>query len=134
MEIARLYDWDEWPGPEDEAVLALSLRQQGLYDLLIPDADPPEALQRIWDQIHDCVVRRAATGVPFDPNHDAWHRPTTAVCQAAFTAGSVGLCLACDRPVPQEIEEQWHWFLKGHWPCGYHDIPDGDGPGVLVVF
>ena len=130
----RIHDWGEWPGPQDEAVIALHFRHGELYDDFMGGADPPEALKETWDTIHALVFRNATSAVPYDPDEDTWHGPTMAVWQAAWTAGLIGLCLETQRQIPSELEQQWRWFLRGHWPCGYDDDPNEDESAQLVVF
>lgn len=129
--LPRIHEWDEWPGPEDEGVAAIGLREQAFYDELIGE---DSSLKGTWDQVHGAVFRRATSAVPYDAAKDAWHAPSAAVWQAAWTAGLVGLCLALGRSVPEGIQRRWQWFLRGHWPCGYESVSDGGEPGPLVVF
>lgn len=129
--VLRIRSWDEWPGPMDDGVEALNLRHGALYEELVRQ---DSSLKVIWDQIHAAVFRRATSAVPFDSTTDAWHGPTTAVWQAAWTAGLIGLCLASGHARPEDLQRQWEWFLRGHWPCGYERIMNDGEPGPLVVF
>jgi hypothetical protein len=132
--VPRIYKWDEWPGPLDDEILECSLRQQRLYDQIMGPSEAPETLQRIWDDIHALVFRDAAPKVRFDPLEDAWHAPSAAVWHAAWTAGLIGLCLQTGHPIPDDLQEQWQWFLKGHWPSGYASLKADGEPGPLLVF
>jgi hypothetical protein len=118
--VERICSWDEWPGPEEPGISALSDRQQALYDSLTRDSrgetDPRTLL---WNRIHEAVFRTAAPKVPYDANQDCYHAPSMAVWQAAWTAGLVGLCHYSAQPIPPELHEQWEWFVRGHWPSGY---------------
>ena len=132
--VKRIFAWEEWPGPEkDPAITELHLQHQALFDAIMVDAGEQRAARaELWDRIHAAVFRAAASRVPYDPKQDAWHGPTMAVWQAAWTAGLVGLCLQSGRPVPPEIQEQWLWFARGHWPSGYDSF--SDEPGPLLVY
>ena len=131
--VPRISGWDEWPGPEDDNVSALALRQQAPLRRDHGRWLPNHLLKRTWDQIHEAVFRRVLLAVPYDPAQDAWHAPSSAVWQAAWTAGLVGLCLAAGRSIPEDLQTQWQWFLRGHWPCGYKSVGDDGQPGPLVV-
>lgn len=139
--IERIYRWEEWLGPEMPGNTRLHDQQQALYDSLMEEAgDEKEALVALWSRVHAAVLRAAAPKVPYDPNQDCYHAPTLAVWQAAWTAGLVGLCLALGRPVPPELQEEWEWFVRGHWPSGYASLGvrtlevDDEEHGPLVVF
>jgi hypothetical protein len=132
--IKRLSSWEVWPGPEDIGISELSLMQQSLFDEIMATSDNKGHLVDLWDKIHEIVVRVAKTKVPYDPDKDAWHAPTLAVWQAAWTAGLIGLCLATNRPIPMDLQEQWDWFLRGHWPSGYSKVWANERLGPLLVF
>lgn len=148
--VERISKWEGWPGPEEPSVAVFHDRLQSLYDEITQAVgedmqrpfngvvrrydeftqDVRQGLPGLWDRIHTVVLRIASRAVPFDPEQDAWHAPTAAVWQAAVTAGLLGLCLQTGRPVPAELEEQFDWFARGHWPCGYAGRTDRR----LVVF
>jgi hypothetical protein len=131
--VERIFAWEDWPGPLEPAVDELFLRHQMLFDAIMGDAgEQRAALSALWDGIHAAVFRAATPRVPFDPKQDAWHGPTTAVWQAAWTAGLVGLCLQTGRPIPQDLLHQWAWFARGHWPSGYAAVRGDYGP--LLVY
>jgi hypothetical protein len=113
--VKQIHSWEEWPGPEDTDEIHLD--QQALYDEIMENAKENQpSLELLWNRIHDTVERVARKTVPYDPNKDAWHGPTLAVWHAAWTAGLIGLCLQLNRPISPELQEQWRWFLQGHWP------------------
>src|SRR4051794_12762825 len=93
-----------------------------------------DRLSALWDKIHKTVFAAATTKVPYDPGQDAWHAPTTAIWMAASAAGLIGFCLATPWPVPSDLQEEWGWYLAGHWPCGYSSLKADDNPGPLLVF
>ncbi len=118
--IQRMSRWDQWPGPEDPCTSELPYRQQALHDELMGASAPlNHALSELWDTIQATVLTSAAKNVPYKTNEDAWYGPNVAVWHAAWTAGLVGLCLFLKRPVPEEVQEQWKWFVQGHWPYGW---------------
>jgi hypothetical protein len=120
--IARILDWSGWPGPEEFSIEAVALEQQAIFDEIMNQAgDEKEPLKILWDCIHSIVLRVASSQVPYDPEEDAWHAPSSAVWMAAWTAGNVGLLLALGKPLPDELKEQWNWYERGHWPCGRID-------------
>ena len=131
--VERIFAWDEWPGPEEPAIAELSLRHQALYDAIMGEAGEQRvSLSELWNHIHAALFRAALPRVPYVPNQDAWHGPKTAVWQAAWTAGLIGLCLRTGRPVPADLWEQWSWYTRGHWPSGYAPIRGQRGP--LLVY
>jgi hypothetical protein len=133
--LPRLNHWDDWPGPEDPAIYDLHESQQRLYDSILTSAgENAAALTELWNRIHEIVFRYASHAVPYDPNEDTWHGPTMAVWQAAWTAGLIGLCLQSRHPIPPELEKQWLWFTRGHWPSGYASVSANGEPGALLVF
>jgi len=133
--VERLSAWEQWPGPEEPAIEKLSSQHQEQYDRIMAEAgNNRAALTELWETIHATVFRRATSQVPYDPNQDAWHGPTTAVWQAAWTAGLVGLCLRTSRPVSPELLEQWRWYTRGHWPSGYASLRSDGRAGPLLVY
>jgi hypothetical protein len=130
-----LRSWEDWPGPEEPAIGALSLRQQALYDrIMTAPTDKQAKLKSLWVRVHQIVFRLACPSVPFDDREDAWHAPTTAVWQAAWAAGLITLCTIEGIAVPSELQKEWEWFCRGHWPAGYSALqPDGT-PGPLLIF
>jgi hypothetical protein len=127
----RIYDWDDWHA-YDRNVEEVAWRGQALYDEIINGADNPELLRRLWDLIAEEMPVPAA--IPYDPSQIPEHAPTMAVGHATWTAGLIGLCLASGRPIPEDLERQWQWFLRGHWPCSCQGITDDGRLGPLVVF
>lgn len=133
--VKRIYRWEDWPGPEEPSVFELAHRHQALYDDVMRAAEGQrEQLSGLWNRIHAIVFRVAAPAVPYDPQQDTWHAPTAAVWQAAWTAGLVGLCLQSGRAIPPDLQEQWGWFVRGHWPSGYVRVRADDQLGPLLVY
>jgi len=132
--VERLRGWEDWPGPHDRGVDELFWRQQRMYDALLEEAGAarPELLA-LWDQIQQTVLRAAAADVPFDPDQDCYHAPTTAVWTASWTAGLVGWCRYLRRPVPDDLAEQWRWLQQGFWPAGYAWVDEQGRTGPLLV-
>jgi len=130
--VRRIFGWDGWPGPEDDAVVKLHSRHQALYESILGDAkDKHLSAEELWKNIHEVVFRVASQKVPYHANRDAWHAPSTAVWQAAWTAGLVGLYHLLEQKVPDDLEEQWQWYREGHWPCA---LEEGTGNERLVVY
>lgn len=133
--VVRLSRWEDWPGPQEPSIAVLNERQQALHDAILGEAgDRAGDLRDLWDRVQAIVLDAASRLVPFDPDEDTWHAPTAAVWQAAWTAGLVALCLASGRAVPLDLLEQWDWFARGHWPCGYADLGPDDQVGPLLVY
>lgn len=133
--LRRIHRWEDWPGPEDPSVSELSTREQALHDEILGIAGEDRSeLVRLWGRIHAVVFRSAASVVPYDPQQDAWHAPSTAVWQAAWTAGLVGLFQQSRHPIPMDLREQWNWFVRGHWPCGYACGRADDDRVLLIVY
>ena len=136
-DVARIRDWDEWAGPEEESgrIIALSLRHQEWHDALL--AAHPERraeLEALWSRVTGRVMGSATKSVPYDPEADAWHGPTAALWQAVWTAGLSAWHLACDEPLPADLAQQWAWYARGHWPCGYAYLKADGEPGPLQVY
>jgi hypothetical protein len=126
--------WEDWPGPEEPAIFELSKRLQSLYDeILARSAERREELTRLWDRVHKIVFTCASPAVPYDPDKDSWHGPTAAVWQAAWTAGLIAWCVLLGCQIPVELQEQWEWFVRGHWPSGYAEVWADDRLGPLLV-
>jgi hypothetical protein len=127
--------WDDWPGPEDPYVFELDARQQVLHDDILKRFEARrDDLTTLWNRVQEAVRRHASPAVPYDPEADAWHGPTSAVWQAAWTAGLMAWCSLLEYPIPPELQEQWDWFARGHWPAGYSVVWADDRLGPLLVF
>lgn len=132
--IDRLRRWEDWPGPKEPGVDELARRHQALYDAILADAgDERHQLLELWDRIHQVVLHAAASRVPYDPDQDCYHAPSTAVWFAIWTAGLVGWCLKTGRPIPEDLGEQWLWLRRGHWPAGYAWVDSAGQTGPLLV-
>jgi hypothetical protein len=133
--VARIHNWDEWPGPESAAVEDLGQRSQVWYDELIDAAGPRKSeVQTLWGRIQDVVIEHARGAVPYRRDEDAWHGPTAAVWDAAWVAATIGCSLLLDREAPSEALDQWRWLTEGHWPCGYASLPvEGDPVRLMVL-
>ena len=132
--VPRIFRWEDWPEPEDDAVLELSLRHQSLHDHLLEEAGERQAeLLALWEQVQQATLAAAQHAILYNPQQDAWHAPTAAVWQAAWTAALVTLHHYTNRPLPADLADQWTWYLHGHWPCMYAWAAAGK-VGPLVVF
>lgn len=135
--IPRIWDWDAWAGPEEETgrIITLSLRHQDWHDALLTAHPEREAeLRALWQRAAEAVLCAAQDKLPYDPHADAWHAPSMAVWQAQWTAGLIAWYLACGVPIPADLAQQWDWYARGHWPCGYATLtPEGE-PGPLEVY
>src|SRR6516165_7330374 len=113
----QIRSWEEWPGPEDDAISEMSYHQQGLYDEIMENArEDRRLLESLWNKIDEKVVAVARNAVPYDPNRDSYYGPNLAVWHAAWTAGLIGLYLRLGKPIPPELQVPWEWFVRGHWP------------------
>jgi hypothetical protein len=135
--ISRIWEWDEWAGPEEETgrIISLSLRHQHWHDVLLAAYPERKAeLEALWRRVAESVMAAAVDKAPYDPDADSWHAPTAAVWQAVWTAALIAWHLACDEPIPPDLTRQWDWYERGHWPCGYVYL-EGDGePGPLQIY
>ena len=135
--VSRIRAWDEWAGPEEETgrIVALSLQQQDWYDALLEThSERDTELESLLQRVARSVMAAAADKVPYDPEADSWHAPTMAVWQAIWTAGLIASHLACDEPIPADLAQQWNWYARGHWPCGYAYLETDGEPGPLQIF
>jgi hypothetical protein len=133
--VGRIDRWEDWPGPEEPSVAALHERQQEMYDSIMREPEiPRDDLRALWDRIHAVVFESATPRVPYDPDQDSWHGPSAAVWHAAWTAGLVGLYLRSGRPIPPDLQEQWSWFVRGHWPCGSASVVPNERIVPLLVY
>jgi hypothetical protein len=129
--VVRMLTWDDWPGPEEPAVLELFAREHELYERIIDERDADDGLMGLSKRVRKTVMRSASNNVPFDPDEDPWHAPSAAVWQAAYITELIALCLQTGRDVPPGLHEQWNWFVRGHWPAGCASLDD---PGWLLVY
>ncbi|GIW80570.1 MAG: hypothetical protein KatS3mg105_2377 [Gemmatales bacterium] len=112
--------------------MEIHTRQQSLYETIFAKAGQQrEAAKNLWNNIHTIVFHYASKNVPYDPTEDAWHAPSTAVWQAAWTAGLVGVCRMLNQDIPDDLEQQWRWFQEGHWPCA---LENENGNKHVVVY
>jgi hypothetical protein len=117
---ARIFAWDQWPGPEDPLVEAFSCASQERYDRAFAASPLPASdLQHLFDRGHSAVTSLARNAVPFDPEEDAWHGPTQCVWQAAYTGGLIMCVLGSGWAIPDDLVEEWNWYCAGHWPSGF---------------
>jgi hypothetical protein len=135
MNARQLQGWEDWPGPDEPAIFELSERQQALHSELLASAPERRGeLEKAWERISDLVFGLAASAIPYDASKDSWHGPTAAVWQARWTAGLVAWCQLLDREIPADLQEQWRWFVLGHWPSGYSAAWANERRGPLLVF
>lgn len=129
--VARIFDVDRWPGPEDAGVLRLALWSQDLLDRLVEESGDPEAVSGIFGQVHD-LVRNMALAVTgqHDVGGDAWHGPTQACWDVGWCAGLVAVQLSFELDAPPVLIERWSWFRDGHWPYAFADA-EGERLAVL---
>ena len=123
---ARMSGWEQWPGPEDSAVLALALACADMRERIF-SAWPSSAGdgQALFGSVTAAVMSRARAVVPFGLAADAWHAPTQCVWDAGFVAGLVACVLARGWLVPDDLAELWSWYEAGHWPAGFAAEPGG---------
>jgi hypothetical protein len=136
--VSRLWNWEDWPGPENPGVLALTgQRAQSWRDALFLKylgADS-SILNAVWDETQDLVMKFAIPNVPLlDFKEDNWHAPTQSVWDAAWATSVIRCSLTLAAPVPEELWRVWQWYGRGHWPCGYTRVPEGEKPGDLLVY
>ncbi|MBX9627802.1 MAG: hypothetical protein K2X82_28650 [Gemmataceae bacterium] len=130
--VGRIWRWEDWPGPDDLGVQVIGELAEGLHDLISAATGKPRTdLSELWDRIHAAVFRAAAHRIPYDPQQDCYHGPTTAVWAAAWTACLVGLYLHTGRFIPPDLREHWAWYARGHWPCAYSVVDDDLGPMLV---
>lgn len=115
--VPRLPSWDAWPGPFDPLVEVIHTRQADLRDRLLAASPKAAELAPAFDELVNAVVALVRDRVPFDPNEDSWHAPTTAVWYVAWTAALVWLSDSVGEQIGPELAAQWHWFGRGHWPA-----------------
>jgi len=136
-DIPRIWDWDEWAGPEEETgrIMALSLWHQDRHDALLAAHPAREAeLAALWERVAEAVLSAAQNKLPYDPDADSWHAPTLAVWQAQWTAGLIAWLMVCGEPIPDDLARQWAWYARGHWPCGYAYLTANEEPGPLQIY
>jgi hypothetical protein len=129
-EVFRIHDWLAWPGPEDPGSEMLAAYNQKRKDDLFARVRLPSGFetQAAWDAIHAPALQAAKARVPYDEAGDAWDGPTAAAWCAASCAALVGcrrlLGGAAEQPasgvMQWTLENEWSWFVAGHWPCMYY--------------
>jgi hypothetical protein len=138
-DVVRIWDWSDWPGPENPGVFSLGgERFQAWRDALFDKHKTKRdelTLSTVWKETHDLVMKVAIPKVSlFSFDEDAWHAPTQSVWSAAWAASVINCYLTYHKSVPEELERIWQWYVRGHWPCGYTKAPVEDAPGELLVF
>jgi|SRR6516162_4126631 hypothetical protein len=130
-----IFQWKDWPGPEDPAIIELSQRHQSLHDSILAQFKiEREDLLAIWDRVNEAVFFYASPALPYSEEEDAWHGPTAALWHAAWTAGLIAWCVHLCQPIPADLQEQWEWYVLGRWPAGYSEVLAPDRPGPLLVY
>lgn len=121
---ARIFAWEQWPGPENALGEAFGQATQDMHDRIFA-ACPAAAgdLQALFDRVRAAAMSHSCVAVPFDPGQDAWHAPTQCVHAAGYVAALIACVLACGWPVPEDLAEMWNWLGAGHWPSGFADEP-----------
>lgn len=132
--LHRISSWDEWPGPSSKPTEAVHLRQQAFYDKLRANASSPEGFDYVWESVQSHVFELVSRALSDPLEDDAWDPVTTAGWHATWTAALVAVFRFAETPVPQEIQEQWQWFQKGHWPCGYTSGDEFEEPKGLIIY
>jgi hypothetical protein len=92
---ARIYAWEQWPGPENALGEAFAGASSEIHDVIFgtrPAAD--SELRALFDHVQASVLSSAAAAVPFDSEQDAWHAPTACAWAAAYTAALIACVLA----------------------------------------
>jgi hypothetical protein len=137
-EVKRIYSWAEWPGPFQPGVAALNEKCAPMWreHLFSGFTTKQEryGMEALWEEFQQAVIKQAAVKVPYDPDQDYHHAPTTCVWMAAWMAALVGCYYCTQRTVPLEVQAFWRWYQRGHWPCGYARQPRGKRPGKLLVY
>jgi len=133
--VKRLVSWDEWPGPEEPNVAAVSLKHQEFHDgVLAAHTEKKKELEELFQRIVADVRRSAASALSVPTDGDAWDAPSQATWQAGWTAGLVALYLATNERLPPELEQQWSWFVRGHWPTAIFKATIKSESDVSQVF
>lgn len=135
--VQRVHSWEEIPSPDHPPIEAFALQTQAWKDALLKVRTSKRdklSLDTAWQETHTLVMHSAAAKVAFDPDQDAYHAPSLSVWSAAWMASVISCYRLYARPLPEETEEVWAWFLRGHWPCGYAEIPKDEQPAILLVY
>jgi hypothetical protein len=121
---ARIFAWEQWPGPENALGEAFGQALQDMQDRIFA-ARPAAAgdLPALFERVRAWAMSQARLAVPFDPGQDAWHAPAQCVHDAGYAAALVACVLVCGWPVPDDLAETWNWFEAGHWPSGFAGEP-----------
>ena len=65
-------DWDEWSGPEVPSSLSLATWAQELHDRIFSlSGDREGELKKLWDDIHEIVLKSARANINGDTDQDA---------------------------------------------------------------
>lgn len=135
---ARIFAWEQWPGPENALGEAFGQALQEVHDQIFAACcDVAGDLEALFDRVRASAISYAGVAVPCDPGRDAWHAPTQCVHAAGYAAALIACVLACDWAVPEDLAEMWSWFEAGHWPAGFaHEPGDrlNDRSGKHLVF
>jgi hypothetical protein len=119
--VDRIADWDEWGGPESRGGSPMGPESGRWEDALMAKPEPgPGAIRSLWSS----VDKQALGAMPFGPEVDPWHGPTSASLQGAWVSSTIACYLLAGLPIPWNALRQWAWFARGHWPCGYSEDDD----------
>jgi hypothetical protein len=132
--LHRISDWDEWPGPSSKPTEALHLRQGAFHDELRANTASPEQFDHVWESIQSYVLALASEALSDPLEGDPEDSVSMAGWHAAWTAALIAVFTLTETPVPQEIQQQWHWFQKGHWPCGYVSGDESEELNGLIIY
>ncbi|WP_193166208.1 hypothetical protein [Microbulbifer hainanensis] len=125
----RILSWDEWQGPECERVSAIHFQQQAYCDKLISE---DQDLIVYWDKLLDFCLEKAKERVPFVEGEDVWYAPNIAAYHAAWTFALQAIFILEEICPPIELEAQWEWFEKGHWPAELSPASTQESPRYVV--
>lgn len=130
-DVDRIRSWDAWEGPEQERVAAIHIGHSEMQGRV---TGGDAKLDAIFIAVRDRMIDHLSRFAPFDPNEDAWHGPTTAVVQAAWTVALVALHKHLHTHVPEVLAAQYRWYKRGHWPCGYKTVDEFGRPAGFCIF
>lgn len=132
----RIRNFDDWTGNMDEDnVELLGEQSQEYYDYVLGVAglSREEELKALFKRIHDLVHSIAGRRLEFDKNVPSDEGSAQCVWCAAWDAGVVACFLALDCELPEDLQEEWAWFVEGHWPCGLEYGARGEMRRLVVL-
>ena len=134
--LVRIYDFDDWPGPESEETGSLDVEMQSFINtstqaLRVTSADLSGS-RPLLDRLRE----QAAAKLALRPGEedDPYSPPTSCLAHFDVLLETIAAFLVLGWQVPEDLVELFLLYEAGHWPCGYSEsIGSASAPVKLLV-